>query len=290
VRCRLHLRLRDREGKIVARNVQYLSFFPLSARRPKSFPHPLWVHDPHDIWDLEDRLAQAGYPLETQTPEDARGRYAVVSRLDGEVARFLEGGGTALFLPRSPADIDPRLSQRTGIRVRDRRARIDESKKEKNPWEGDWISNFTWIKHDGLFDRIPRSTESPLSGDLMDMQYYQVIPNQVLLGWSGEREFSDVHSGMVVGWVHAPVAVMAQCRWGTGRLLATTLKLESAFGDDPVATVLVHNLLGYLTSTRFRPQKDALAPRKGARSEPEPAAPEPRTQGEPSPAGQSVSG
>ncbi|HEU4751640.1 MAG TPA: hypothetical protein VFU47_00950, partial [Armatimonadota bacterium] len=158
------------------------------------------------------------------------------------------------------------LSQRTGLRVRDRRARIDEDTKEKNPWEGDWISNFSWVKHDPLFEPIPRAQDSPLSGDLLDMQYYRVMPNQVLLGWSPEREFTDVHAGMVVGWVHAPVTLMGQCRWGQGKLLATTLKLESAYGDDPVATVLLNNLIHYLGSSRFRPQKDALAPRR-ARAE-----------------------
>jgi hypothetical protein len=191
----------------------------------------------------------------------------VVSRLDEAVARYLEAGGTALFLARSPSDVDPNLAARTGLRVRDRRARIDERTKEKNPWEGDWVSNFNWVKHDPLFQRIPRVADSPLSGELMDMQYYRVIPNQVLLGWSPEREFADIHSGMVVGWVHAPVTLMGQCRWGNGRLFATTLKLESAFDDDPVATVLLHNLLAYLGSSRFRPQKDALAPRRPQRAE-----------------------
>jgi hypothetical protein len=105
----------------------------------------------------------------------------------------------------------------------------------------------------------------------MDMQYYRVIPNQVLLGWGQEKDFADIHAGMVVGWVHAPVTLMGQCRWGKGKLLATTLKLESAFGDDPVATVLVHDLLGYIGSSRFRPQKDVLAAPARRNREPAPS-------------------
>lgn len=264
VRSRLHLRLRDRDGKIVARNIQYLSFFPSSFRRPTSNPPLLWVHDPLDLWDVENRLAQAGYRV-IGTPEEngTTARVAVVSRLDETVSRFMEEGGAVLFLARSPNDIEPQFTTRAGIRIRDRRARLDEHTAEKNPWEGDWISNFTWMKHDPLFDRIPRATDSPLSGELMDMQYYRVVPNQVLVGWNQEREFSDIHAGMVVGWIHAPITVMGQCRWGKGKLLATTLMLESAFGDDPVATVLMHNLVRYLESSQFRPQKDALAPRRG---------------------------
>ena len=40
--------------------------------------------------------------------------------------------------------------------------------------------------------------------------------------------------------------MVAQCRWGAGRLLVATLKLESAFGDDPVATLVMQNLIAYL--------------------------------------------
>jgi hypothetical protein len=106
-----------------------------------------------------------------------------------------------------------------------------------------------------MFDRIPRTTDSPLSGDVMDFQYYRVIPNQVLLGWSNEKEFDDIFSGMVIGWVHSPASLMAQCRWGQGRLLVTTMKLESALGDDPVASILMQNLISYLFSPQFQPRK-----------------------------------
>jgi hypothetical protein len=263
-RSRLHLRLRDQEGKIVARNVQYLSFFPTILRQPR-VTKPIWVHDPQNLWDIEERLAEAGYQVTSAPPSEAKGELALVSRLDAEVIRFLEAGGSVVFLVHSAADIDAEVTARTGLRIRDRRARVDEKSKEKNPWEGDWVSSFSWFKHQPVFDHIPRPSESPLAGDLLDMQYHRIMPNQILFGWSQERDFNDIHAGMVVGWVHAPVTLMGQCRWGEGKLLATTLKLESAFGDDPVATILVHNALAYVASHRFRPQKDALAPRRSVR-------------------------
>jgi hypothetical protein len=273
LRCRLHLRLRDTGGRIVARNVQYLSFFPLRFRQPVANVGPVWVHDPFDMWDLEERLSEIGYRVTPAGRENGDGpKVAVVSRIDESVAQFMDEGGTVLFLARSPDDIAPELADRLSFRVRDRRARVDERIKEKNPWEGDWVSNFNWIKHDTVFDRIPRSMDSPLSGELMDMQYLRVMPNQVLLGWNPERDYPDVLAGMVVGWVHAPAALLGQCRWGNGKLLVTTLRLESAFGDDPVATVLVHNLLRYLASQQFRPQKDALEPRRSGRAAAETAA------------------
>ncbi|MFN3648988.1 MAG: glycoside hydrolase family 2 protein [Armatimonadota bacterium] len=264
VRTRLHMRLRDPEGRIVSRNIQYLSFFPAAYRKAVT-KEPVWVYDPYDLWDLEDTLADAGYEVVLHPKADGtRPRFAIVSRLDPAVAEFMQAGGSVLFLAHSPADIDPELEQRTGIRVRDRRARLDEEKREKNPWEGDWVSTYTWIKHEPLFQRIPRSSDSPFAGDLLDMQYYRVIPNQVVVGWSGEKDFSDIHCGMVVGWVHAPISCVAQCRWGEGKLLVSTLRLHNGFGDDPVATVLLHDAIRYLGSSRFRPQRDAFARRRTA--------------------------
>jgi glycosyl hydrolase family 2 len=270
VRARLHLRLRDSQGRIIARNVQILSFFPAAYFRPKTPDRPIWVHDPYGLWDLESRLRECGYRV-VDEPEGPEGRaeQAILCRIDERAARFLREGGSALFLVRSSDDISPDLPERELIKIRDRRARMDLRSREKNPWEGDWVSNYNWIKHEPLFERIPRTTESPFTGDLMDFQYYKVIPNQVLLGWNGDRDFEDIWSGMVVGWVHSPASMVAQCRWGRGRLLVTTLKLESAFGDDPVATLLMQNLIAYLFSPRFQPRKDLhAAPSTGTSTSP----------------------
>lgn len=260
VRARLHLRLRDPDGRIVARNVQILSFFPAAYYHPSRPQSPIWVYDPYGRWDLATRLREAGYPV-VEEPDGPGGRaeHAILCRIDAQAARFIEDGGRALFLIGSSDDIAADLPARDLIKIRDRRARVDIRTREKNPWEGDWVSNYNWVKHHPLFDRIPRTSDSPLPGDLMDFQYYKVTPNQVLLGWSNEREFDDIFSGMVVGWVHSPASLLAQCRWGQGRLLATTLKLESAFGDDPVASIILQNLITYLFSPRFQPKKELTA-------------------------------
>jgi hypothetical protein len=268
LRARLHLRLRGPDGRILARNVQILSFFPAAYSRVSVPSRPIWVHDPYGLWDLDTRLREAGYPVVAE-PEAAEGRvqHAILCRMDERAARFVREGGRALFLIRSSDDISPDLPLRELLRVRDRRARMDIRSREKNPWEGDWVSNYNWIKHEPLFDRIPRTSDSPFTGDVMDFQYYKVIPNQIMLGWSADRDFDDIFSGMVVGWVHSPAALLAQARWGRGRLLATTLKLESAFGDDPVASILMQNLIAYLFSPHFQPQKGLHAARERAKEE-----------------------
>jgi hypothetical protein len=265
LRARLHVRLKDPSGRIIARNWQILSFFPAAYFRPPKPEAPIWVHDPLGLWDLEMRLTEMGYRTVTQPGGDGeeRVRYAIVCRIDAQVAKFIAEGGNVLFLVHSSEDISAELPERELIKIRDRRARLDVQSRERNPWEGDWVTNYNWLKHTPLFERVPRTTESPFAGDLMDFQYYKVIPNQVLLGWNQDRDFEDILSGIVVGWVHSPASFLAQCRWGQGKLLATTLKLESAFGDDPVATILLQDLIAHLMSPRFQPKKDlhARAPR-----------------------------
>jgi hypothetical protein len=257
LRCRLHLRLKDPSGRIVARNQQILSFFPNALFRSTKPDVPLWIHDPEGKWNLETRLLEAGYRSRSSPGNDEdRARFAVVTRIDTEVARFLAEGGAALFLIHSAESISPEVPEREAIKIRDRRARIEKNTWEKNPWEGDWVTNYNWLKHGALFEGVPRAVESPLEGEVMDFQYYKVIPDHVLLGWSPDRDFEEIYSGMVVGWVHSPASLVAQCRWGQGKLLATTLKLEESFGDDPVATILLQNLIRYLMSPRFKPEKE----------------------------------
>jgi hypothetical protein len=260
LRSRLHLRLRDPEGRIVARNQQLLSFFPSALFRPSKPQTPIWVHDPQGLWDLQTRLQEAGYRVVGEPGEgEERVRYAIVSRIDAAVARFIVEGGSVLFLVHSAEGISPDVPERELVRIRDRRARIDKNTWEKNPWEGDWVTNYNWLKYTSLFEGIPRAVDSPLEGEVMDFQYYKVMPDHVMLGWNPDRDFDDILSGIVVGWVHSPASLIAQCRWGEGKLLATTLKLESAFADDPVATILLQNLVAYLMSPRFRPKRDLHA-------------------------------
>ena len=59
------------------------------------------------------------------------------------------------------------------------------------------------------------------------------------MSWVGFRawEFGGpVHAGIVVGWVHKPVALIAERRVGKGGLVASTFRLfGSVPGADPVA-------------------------------------------------------
>jgi hypothetical protein len=99
-------------------------------------------------------------------------------------------------------------------------------------WRGDWIAGFSWIRRDGAFADLP-------GGPLLDLAYSGVVPRHVMGGWSGWEFGGPVIAGLVVGWVHKPVALIGERRVGRGNLLATTFRLlTKAAGDDPMADAL----------------------------------------------------
>jgi hypothetical protein len=64
-----------------------------------------------------------------------------------------------------------------------------------------------------------------------------------------------VHAGLVVGWIHKPVALTIERGYGKGRLLASTFRLfRDSPGADPTATVLLGSLLQTLVASMARPK------------------------------------
>ncbi|HWU17031.1 MAG TPA: glycoside hydrolase family 2 TIM barrel-domain containing protein [Devosia sp.] len=99
-------------------------------------------------------------------------------------------------------------------------------------WRGDWIAGFSWIRRDGPFADIP-------GGPILDLSFSDVVPHHLLTGFRPWEYGSNVHAGMVVGWVHKPAAIIGEKRVGRGGVVATTFRLtREAPGADPVAAAL----------------------------------------------------
>ena len=104
-------------------------------------------------------------------------------------------------------------------------------------WRGDWIAGFSWIRREGAFADLP-------GGPLLDLSFSDVVPRHVMGGFAGWEFGGPVHAGIVVGWVHKPVALIAERAVGKGGLVASTFRLTgSAPGADPVADALFDRLL-----------------------------------------------
>ena len=239
---RLHLRLREPGGRRSSRATCRTSpSSPAACFRPPVTGEPIWVHDPFDIWDLEERLREAGYQVVNDswtTQRYGNPRTPSLCRIDERrgPASWRKAAASCSWSAR-PTTSTPQLTARTGIRVRDRRARMDIRTREKNPWEGDWITNYNWVKHEPLFERIPRTCDSPLQRRADGHPVLQGDPEPGAAGLerrAGVRATSTRDGGRL--GPRARHAAGASAAGARASLLATTLKLESAFGDDPVAT------------------------------------------------------
>jgi hypothetical protein len=99
-------------------------------------------------------------------------------------------------------------------------------------WRGDWIAGFSWIRRDGPFANIP-------GGPIFDLSFSDVVPHHLLTGFRPWEFGSNVHAGIVVGWVHKAAAIIGEKRVGRGGVVATTFRLvREEPGADPVAAAL----------------------------------------------------
>jgi hypothetical protein len=103
-------------------------------------------------------------------------------------------------------------------------------------WRGDWIAGFSWIRREGAFAQLP-------GGPMIDLSFSGVVPHHVMGGWAGWEFSGAVTAGLVVGWVHKPVALIGEKRLGQGALVATTFRLMGA--DDPVADALLDAVIAH---------------------------------------------
>jgi hypothetical protein len=68
-----------------------------------------------------------------------------------------------------------------------------------------------------------------------------------------------VFAGLVVGWIHKPVALGVERSYGRGRLVASTFQLfNDQPGVDPTATVLLDALLELAVETRAARLEEAV--------------------------------
>jgi hypothetical protein len=216
------LTLRDRAGRVLARGSQNIVFVP-AARRAYGGSTALWIYDPSGRADgVEAWLAAAGARV-VESPES--GGLALVTRWDESVARFARDGGRVVLVA-SHADSLPRSSG-LGIGLADR---------STNGWWGDWCTTKTWFVPE-LFPSLPDTTR-------FDFEYHAVMPQRVLTGVPTESTVA----GLFAGWLHNPAALVARLQIGRGTLVATTFDVLPHIGDDPIATLLLADLMAMATA------------------------------------------
>ncbi|HEY0443183.1 MAG TPA: glycoside hydrolase family 2 TIM barrel-domain containing protein [Candidatus Limnocylindrales bacterium] len=235
--ARLLLRAYDSDGKQRGFDEVRLAVLPSSSRRTK---HPLniAVHDPLDIWGVADRVRSLGHNV---VPQDGN-TLVVATEITDRLRAHLDGGGRALVLVRNRSALpdDHDLTRRVAIHLR----RLPHSgwPGQRSPWEGDWVTSWSWLDHAAL-PGLP--ARNPL-----DFAYEEVLPDHVLLGYDPVRHRDEVPAGMFVGWVHAPGAIVWSFRQGRGAITVTTFRVAPESG--PVATLLLEQLIQQAASVDRR--------------------------------------
>ncbi len=226
-RTRLQVMVRDASGVIIVSNYWDLYIFPHGYNRASSRA-TLYTSDP----GLADKLLLAKYPLADQLNKNVS--CAITSHWDKEIEEFCRQGGRVLFLA------DHSIAEDEGIS-------ISVESRQNSLWSGDWASNFNWLHQDKILQHLP--VTNPL-----DFLFSEITPNYVITGY--EERTEDVLAGLFIGWILSPAALLAQFRCGKGKGLITTFRLANKFGNDPAATFILNDLIGYLIEGKFEPNKD----------------------------------
>ncbi len=218
-RGRLVFRLLDTTGAVVTQNHLELYFFRRLTDGP---PQALLYAQPR----LAKKLQALGYRL-TDSIDSAD--LAVVDKMTDAVRWFVQNGGRVLWLAES------NNSQQTYLR------NVEIAPRSKRRWQGDWASNMNWIRQDRMFQGIP-------TGGLVDFAFADLTPEHVIIGLSPRDFASDVHAGLFIGWLHHIVALVAERRFGNGRLLISTFRLRDHMTSNPVAAIMLRDMILHLTA------------------------------------------
>jgi hypothetical protein len=224
--ARLRWVLRDDAGRLRSGDELRVAILP-SARATR--PLDVAVHDPLAMWSIRERVETLGHRLAIRRAADV----LVASVVDDLVVEHAEAGGAVVVLVRTqdavPASAD--LARRVTVHLR--RSPHTGWPGQRSPWEGDWVTAFSWMTpelQDGLPARAP-----------LDFAYTEVLPDHVLLGYEPERHREEVEAGMFVGWVHTPAAIEWRFPQGKGTITLTTFRVAPESG--PVASHLLGRLI-----------------------------------------------
>lgn len=211
----LQLILRDAAAKELARSTQTVVFVP-SALRTFGQGESLHLHDPlASVSGLPATLTSLGFTLTASMDAPV-----LATKWDDDLARWVQAGGRALLLAGEPQSLT--LAGGLGFGLTDR---------DLNGYWGDWCSSKIWFDS-SLFPTLPDVA-------CFDFEYKAVVPKRVITGPLA----ANILSGLFLGWLHSPAALVVRLPIGKGQLLITTFDLLPNLGTDPVATALLHDLL-----------------------------------------------
>jgi len=232
---RVTFELRSTDGALLAQNHLDLAIHP-ARTRPAHARQLVWAEDD----DIRQRLQALGYGQARALEEST----LIVARSHNKaIADHVRQGASLLLLPENDMSLYPFFPHWQAVKVQTRGGTL---------WSGDWASSFAWMRRSGHFARFP-------SGPLLDETMDRVLPDFVISGCNLLDFQARVFAGLVVGWIHKPVALGVERSYGRGRLVASTFRL---FQDeplaDPTATMLLDSLVELAVEARAPRLEEAV--------------------------------
>jgi hypothetical protein len=232
---RMTFEIRSEDGRLVAQNHLDLAVHPVRSR-PAHARQLVWSADE----DIRSRMQALGYG-QARSLEEAT---LIVSRAhDKAIADRVREGASLLLLPEGDMGLYPFFPHWQAVRVQSRSGTL---------WSGDWASSFGWLRRSAQFSHFP-------SGPLLDETMDRVLPEFVISGCNLLDFQARVFAGLVVGWIHKPVALGVERSYGRGRMVASTFRLfQDAPGEDPTATMLLDALVELAVEARASRLEEAV--------------------------------
>jgi hypothetical protein len=232
---RISFELHDSSGRLISQNHLDLAIYP-RREAPAHGEQTIWTEDS----DIREHLEAMGYKIARAMSE---AKVIVAHNHDTAIADHVRQGASLLLLPESEISLYPFFPHWQNVGVKSRDGTL---------WRGDWASSFAWLRRQDHFAQIP-------SGPLLDETMDSVLPDFVITGCNLLDFQARVFAGLVVGWIHKPVALGVERSYGRGRIVASTLRLfQREPLADATATMLLEALLALTVENRAQRLEEAV--------------------------------
>lgn len=232
---RVHFEVRSPAGALIAENHLDLAVHTQRGAQ-RGAGQRLWSPNR----EIMGRIRALGY--ETASHLDDASLVILKTHTEA-VAAHVRDGASLLLLPEDEGPLYPFFPHWQNVRVQAREGTL---------WSGDWASSFSWLHRAGHFAGMP-------GGPLLDETFERVIPSYVISGCNLLDFQARVFAGLVLGWIHKPVALGVERSYGRGRIVASTFRLfREAPLADPTATMLFDALVDLALESRAAGTEEAL--------------------------------
>lgn len=227
-KTKILMELCDEKGNVFSENFQEIRIFPAGYKKTVK---EISIYLDKSLSSLRNSLTAGGFEVLENFGYDVE--CAVSADITPEIEEYLERNGNLLLLKAKDIEIERDIPIKFVSRNVDGR------------W-GDWCSTFIWLKKDKMFQKIHPDNH-------LGFSFYNVTPEEVIIGYESDDN-KDCISGIFRGWLNVPAVLIGQFGYKNGKVLASTFNVSKDYQKDPVATIMLNDMIEYVCSDNFKPE------------------------------------